>query len=310
MTRSPVGIQVAGLFVCYNERMKKVGIIGAGIMAAGMAQNFLKHGYEVIVWNRSPEKLEPLIANGAEHGDTPKAVASSADIIIECVSNDEASRHVWLGAHGIIAGANRSKVLIASSSLSLNWTDELAKLCKDKNFRFMDMPLTGSRAGAENGTLRLLIGSDKAVLESIRNDLAAVSEKIYHFGPVGSGMRFKLVLNSLIGIHMNAISQAQRLAQKAGIDPEVFRNALIDGSMGPASPSTKLVLESSNWPEGHVNFAVELLEKDLRYAQEMGKQYKFDFDLLNDTQTDYEKAVQVGLGKSDVTSITKLFKNE
>jgi 3-hydroxyisobutyrate dehydrogenase len=290
--------------------MKKIGIIGAGIMAAGMAQNFLKHGYEVIVWNRSPEKLEPLIASGAEQGDTPKAVASAADIIIECVSDDEASRSVWLGDQGILSAADRSKVLIASSSLSLNWTDELTKLCKDKNFQFMDMPLTGSRAGAENGTLRLLVGSDKAVLESIRNDLEAVSEKIYHFGPAGSGMRFKLVLNSLIGIHMNAISQAQRLAQKAGIDPQVFGHALIDGSMGPASPSTKLVLDSRNWPEGHVNFTVELLEKDLRYAQEMARQYSFDFDLLNDTQTDYEKIKNAGLGKSDVTSITELFEND
>lgn len=290
--------------------MKKIGIIGAGIMATGMAQNFLKHGYKVIVWNRSPEKLEPLIAAGAIRGDTPEAVASTADIIIECVSNDEASRLVWLGDQGIIAGADRSKVLIASSSLSLNWTDELAKLCKDKNFQFMDMPLTGSRAGAENGTLRLLVGGETAVLESIRNDLAAVSEKIYHFGPAGAGMRFKLVLNSLIGIHMNAMGQAQRLAQKAGIDPKAFGHALIDGSMGPASPSTKLVFESRNWPEGHINFAVELLEKDLRYAQEMAKQYKFDFDLLNDTQADYEKAARDGLGESDVTSITQFFEKK
>jgi 3-hydroxyisobutyrate dehydrogenase-like beta-hydroxyacid dehydrogenase len=290
--------------------MKKIGVIGAGIMATGMAQNFLKHDYEVFVWNRSKAKLEPLIANGAQSLETPKAVTETSDIIIECVSDDEASKDVWQGNEGILAGANDSKVLIASSSLSLNWTDELAQQCKTNGYKFMDMPLTGSRAGAENGTLRLLIGAESEVLESVRSDLEAISEKIYHFGEPGAGMRFKLVLNSLIGIHMNATAQALRLAQKAGIDPEVFGNALIDGTMGPASPSAKLVIDSANWERGHVNFAIDLLTKDLRYAKEMASQYDFDFDLLNDTQSDYQHAQVKGLGELDVTSIKELFSDK
>jgi 3-hydroxyisobutyrate dehydrogenase len=287
--------------------MKKIGIIGAGIMAAGMAQNFLKAGYEVFVWNRSPEKLKPLIANGAKQLSSPKEVASAADITIECVSDDDASRGVWLGDDGILAGASNAKVLIASSSLSIKWTDELAKLCKERGFKFLDMPLTGSRTGAENGTLRLLIGAEPDVLDSVRSDLEVISEKIYHFGPPGSGMRSKLVLNTLIGIHMNATAQALRFAEKAGINSEEFGNALIDGNMGPASPSAKLVIDSANWQQGHVNFAIDLLEKDLRYAQSMAEKYGFNFDLLNDTQADFKKAQDSGLGTSDVTSIKKIY---
>ena len=289
--------------------MKRIGIIGAGIMAAGMVQNFLKHGYEVTMWNRSPGKLKVLISAGAKQADSPKSVSSVSDIIIECVSDDEASRGVWLGEQGILAGADKNKVLIASSSLSLNWTDELAKMCSDKAYKFLDMPLTGSRAGAENGTLRLLIGGDKTTLESVRSDLETISEKIYYFGPAGAGMRFKLVLNALIGIHMNAISQARRLAEMAGIDPSEFGHAIIDGTMGPASPSTRLVIDSAAWPENHINFAVELLEKDLRYAQEMAKDFGFEFDLLNETQADYKKAKDSGLGKSDITSISRIFES-
>jgi 3-hydroxyisobutyrate dehydrogenase len=290
--------------------MRKIGIIGAGIMAAGMTENFLKHGYEVFVWNRTAKNLDRLIEAGAQRCECPRDVTDKADIVIECVTDDAASRGVWLEDDGILAGAAEDKTLIASSSLSLDWTDELAKLCAEKNYKFMDMPLTGSRAGAENGNLRLLIGADKEVLESVRLELEAIAEKIYHFGPVGSGMRFKLVLNSLIGIHMNAAGQALNLAQKAGIDPTSFGQAIIDGGMGPASPASKLVFDSSSWPEGHVNFAVELLEKDLRYAKEMAARYEFDFDLLNDTQADYERVKSSGFGESDVTSIAKYFANK
>ena len=287
--------------------MKKIGIIGAGIMAAGMAQNFLKHGYEVFIWNRSPEKLKPLVMAGAKQLDTPKAVSEASDIVIECVSDDAASRSVWLGEKGILAGAGEHTTLIASSSLSLSWTDELIGLCADKHYKFLDMPLTGSRAGAENGKLRLLVGGDAQVLESVRTDLEMISEKIYHFGPGGSGMRFKLILNSLIGIHMNAAAQAIAMARKAGIELDVFGHALFDGAMGPASPATKLVIDSFGWDKDHVNFAAELLEKDLGYAKDMAKQYGFDFDLLNDTHADYQKLKTAGHGKSDVTSIRHLF---
>lgn len=287
--------------------MNKIGIIGAGIMAAGMTQNFLKAGYEVAVWNRTESRLAPLLAAGATQARSPKEVAEISDIVIECVSDDAASRDVWTGDNGILAGADGDNVLIASSSLSLAWTDELAGICKQRGFTFMDMPLTGSRAGAENGTLRLLIGADKHVLESIRRDLEAISEKIYHFGAPGAGMRFKLMLNSLIGIHMNAVSQARELARRASIDGKAFSEALIDGTMGPLSPSTKLVLDSVNWAPDHVNFAVQWLEKDLRYAREMAEMYDFNFDLLNDTQVDYAKAKNAGLGEHDVTSIAEVF---
>jgi 3-hydroxyisobutyrate dehydrogenase len=287
--------------------MKQIGIIGAGIMAAGMAQNFLKRGYEVTAWNRSAERLQPLIKSGATKAKTPSELTTSSDIVIECVSDDEASKSVWLGKEGILAAATSDKVLIASSSLSLEWVDNLASLCKDKCFQFMDIPLTGSRAGAENGTLRLLVGADKQVLESVCSDLEVISEKIYLLGEPGSGMRFKLVLNTLIGIHMNAAAQAREMATKAGIDPAMFTHALIDGSMGPASPATKLVLDSVNWPEGHVNFAVQWLEKDLRYAQKMAHAYGINFDLLNDTQKDYADYKNEGYGNTDVTSISKLF---
>jgi 3-hydroxyisobutyrate dehydrogenase len=289
--------------------MKHIGVVGAGIMASGMVRNFLKHGYAVSVWNRTSEQLASLVESGAERVGSPKAVAQAADIVIECVSDDDASRSVWLGNAGILAGADADTALITSASLSLDWTDELAGLCQQQGFKFLDIPLTGSRPGAEGGTLKLLAGGDQAVLDSIRTELGAISEKIYYFGPAGAGMRFKLLLNSLSAIQLKAAAQAMELARKAGLNPEQCFEAIMDGPMGPASPATKMLLAGMDQPD-KLNFAVKWIEKDLRYAQAMADACGVDFDLLNDTQKDYQKAKDQGLGDRDWTSIFELYQGK
>lgn len=288
--------------------MKQIGMVGAGIMASGMVQNFLKHGYKVHAWNHTLEQLEPLLAAGAQKADSPKAVAQAADIVIECVSDDDASRSVWLGQHGMLAGASADKVLIAMSSLSLDWIDELAGLCKEKGYQFLDAPLTGSRPGAEGGTLKLLVGGEKSVLDQIRPQLAAISDKIYHFGPAGAGMRFKLILNTLSAIQIDAVAQAILLAQRAGLQTNDVHHALFDAPMGPASPVVNSVFKGLDDPQ-HLNFAVKLIEKDLRYAKAMAQQYDINFELLNITQADYAKAKDAGLADRDWTSIIELFRH-
>jgi len=287
--------------------VKKVGTVGAGIMAKGMVQNFLKHGYTVTVWNRTKENAEDLLSAGAAWAASPRAATEASDIVIECVSEDEASREVWTSKEGILAGAMPGKVLIASSSLSLTWTDELSSLCREKGFDFLDMPLTGSRAGAEGGTLRLLVGGEASVLDSIRPELEAISEKIYHFGPAGRGMRFKLILNTLIGIHVNAAAQAAELAKRTGLDVKAVQKALFDGNMGPASPATNMLFNNMHMPDDQVNFAIKWLEKDLRYAQAMAQEYGLELDLLNATQQDYAHALESGLSDQDLTKISKLY---
>ena len=289
--------------------MKRIGMVGGGIMAAGMVQNFLKHGYEVYIWNRTQSHVASLLSAGARWCESPKSVAESSDITIECVTDDAASRKVWTDpATGILAGAVAGKVYIASSSLSLGWTDELAKLCTDKSLSFLDMPLTGSRAGAEGGTLRLLVGGDGALLNSIRDDLKAISEKVYHFGPAGAGMRFKLILNMLIAIHVNAAAQAAELARRAGLDVNKVFDAFFDGNMGPASPATAMLYKNMDTPPEHVNFAAKWMAKDLRYGQGMAKQYGVDVDLLNDTAADYARMLEAGLSDQDMTKIVQLYR--
>jgi len=286
--------------------MKKIGIIGLGIMGHGMALNFLKNGYEVAVWNRTPAKADGLVGSGAKPMLTPKDVTQFSDIIFDVVSDDEASRGVWFGKDGILAGADMDKVLIASATLSLDYIEELIKATKEKQFKFLDMPLTGSRAGAETGSLKLLTGGDEFVLDSIRPDLSAISQKIYYFGKTGNGMRFKLILNMLMAIHSIAAAQAAALSVSAGLDPKVVKEAIMDG-MAPASPFTGLLFDSLENPQEQTRFAISMLEKDLRYALTMANRNGFDFDFFKDAQKNFAQAKDNGLGEKDWSKILELY---
>lgn len=288
---------------------KKIGIIGLGIMGHGMAVNFLRAGYELSLWNRSPERAEDLVTQqGARLLNSPRAVTEASDIVFEVLADDESSRAVWLGNDGILAGATTDKTLITSASLSISWTEELANSCKGKGFRFLDMPLTGSRKGAETGTLKLLVGGDITLLDEIRPDLAAIADKIYHFGKSGSGMRFKLILNVLQAIQINAAVHAIELAKKTGLNINQVHDAIFDVPMGPASINTGMAFQSKDIKS--INFTLKLMEKDLRYAQDMAAQLGIDFDLLNSTQADYAQAKTAGLGDEDWTKITEIYSDQ
>lgn len=277
-------------------------------MASGMARNFLKHDIKVYVWNRTPSRVKPLFQNGATVCASPKDVAFKADIIIECVSDIPASRSVWLGDEGILAGADENKVLIIASTVSAAWVDEIAKTCKKRKLSFLDMPLTGGPTGAETGSLCLLVGGSSEVLNNIRQELGAISSHIFHFGRAGMGMRFKLMQNVLSSIQINAAIQASKLAERAGVEPLNFYEAMHVGNMAPASPITKSVLKDIASPPTSANFSIKMLEKDLRYAQELAKGLAMPFELLDDTLQDFVDSREKPTEKPELSSVINVYR--
>jgi 3-hydroxyisobutyrate dehydrogenase-like beta-hydroxyacid dehydrogenase len=281
---------------------QKVAVVGLGIMGHGMAQNFVTKGYETYVWNRTSGKAQDLVARGAVWCASPQVAAQKADVVIEIVSNDEASRVVWTGAEGILAGATREKVILTSASLSVPWTLELSKLCKSQGLKFLDSPVTGGRAGAENGQLQLLVGGDAATLDSVRETLAAISKKIYHFGESGAGMRFKLILNTLQTVHNLGLVESLKLAEKVGLDIGQTGEALLE--MGPSSPATKSALDRIVNPSERVNFALKWMTKDVNYANQMATQAgQKGLLVFADVQQRLNEAMAKGNGDKDVNRL-------
>lgn len=276
-----------------------IAVIGTGIMGTGIARNFLENGYTVHTWNRSPERMKDLVRSGAELASTPRKAAANADIVFEVTANDDSSRSVWLGDEGILVGAGPSNVMITCATLSVDWTDELAKICTEKNQPFFDMPMTGGRKGAENGNLILLSGGDKTKLSSLKPDLKAIAKDILYFGSAGSGMRYKLILNSLQAVLIAEFGEAMRMSRETGLDDEVVAKALSELPGGYT-----LQLMQQNYPKSPrpINFSVDWITKDLKYAKQMATGSAYP--LLEQALKEYEKKVLEGGGQDDWSSIS------
>lgn len=282
--------------------MKKVAVIGTGIMGHGIADNFLQKGYKVFVWNRHKDKLKNLIQKGAIITATPKEATEKADLIFEVTANDQSSRSVWLGENGILSGASPQKMLITCATLSIDWTDELADLCVRKRLTFFDMPMTGSRIGAETGRLILMVGGKKEKLKKLTVDLKTISEKVLYFGKAGSGMRFKLLLNTLQAIHVVAFGEVLKIAEKAGLNIKAVGEAL---SERPGGLATNLAWRNYRKVPAQTNFALQWMAKDVKYTKKLSQKLA-PTPLLDTMLKKFRKALSQKLGSKDWTIINKI----
>lgn len=281
--------------------MKKVAVIGLGIMGHGIADNFLKNGYQVAVWNRSSDKANDLIRQGASLAKSVAEAVANANIVFEVTANDQSSKGMWLGDKGILANANSNQALVTCATLSVAWTDELAEQCKAASAIFFDMPMTGGRIAAESGQLTLLVGGEKDQLDNISGDLKAIAKDVKYFGAAGSGMRYKLILNTLQAIHIAGLGEALRMADAAGLDKELVGNALVER---PGGVITNIGWEAYKNDPNPITFSVEWINKDLGYAAQMAE--GTSHPLLNDTKKQYESAIEQGYSQADWTKINKL----
>jgi 3-hydroxyisobutyrate dehydrogenase-like beta-hydroxyacid dehydrogenase len=278
--------------------MNKIAVIGLGIMGHGIADNFLKNGYEVIVWNRTTDKADYLIKQGVKLAPSVKEAVTNADLVFEVTANDQSSKEVW---SNILEVANPSQYLITCATLSAEQTDKLVTECSNKGFVFFDMPMTGGRVAAESGQLTLLVGGNKDKLEEISKDLEAVAKDIKYFGKGGSGMRYKLILNTLQAIHLAGFGEAMRMAETAGLDKNLVGQALVER---PGGVLTNIAWQSYVEEPNPITFSVEWIAKDLGYASDMTK--TINHPLLDDVHNLYEKAIKLGLNQADWTKINKL----
>ena len=279
----------------------KIGIVGVGIMSSGMSEQYLKAGYEVIIWNRTKHKTKYLESLGARVADSPRDVAKTSDIVFEVTANDESSQDVWLGDSGILAGAKPETILITSATLSIDWVDQLCKICHDKKFSFFDMPLTGGRLAAESGNLTIIAGGDVDLLKSIKPHLDIISKEVISFGSVGSAMRYKLVLNVAQATQIVAFGESMRLAKSQGLDTSVVGSALLNRPGGTSFTLANAAYAKKDIP---LTFSIDWMSKDLEYARRMAPDIKLP--IFVEVLKEFKYAQSMGYGKSDWASINNI----
>ncbi|MFN8016300.1 MAG: NAD(P)-dependent oxidoreductase [Acidimicrobiia bacterium] len=284
----------------------KIAVLGLGIMGNGIATNYLKSGYEVYVWNRSKDKCLNVEALGATTVDSPKAVCENADIIFDVTANDESSKSIFFD-EGILARATQNQVLITCATLSIDYVNELSSACEEKGLTFFDMPMTGSRIGAESGNLTLLVGGEETKLSDLRQHLEPIAGDVRYFGKAGNGMKFKLILNAIQAAHVIAFGQAMKQAKTVGLDLNTTAEFIAEKPGGyPTQMSSKAYFE----PPSQTQFSVKWILKDLKYAKEMLNENNFSESSLNVSILDasinvLQDAYDRGLGDLDWTVVNQ-----
>ncbi len=187
-------------------------------MGQGMAGRLLSAGFPLTVYNRKPEKAEYLKNAGAFAARTPREAAARAEVAISMVADDVASRAVWLGPDGALAGAAPGTILVESSTLSLGWVNELAAAATQHECEFLDAPVTGTKPHAASGELLFLVGGSPSTLAAARPVLSVMSRDIIHLGPTGSGAMLKLINNFMCGVQAASLAEAMSLLEASGLD--------------------------------------------------------------------------------------------
>lgn len=246
--------------------MEKIGFIGLGIMGKPMALNLIKAGFEVTVWNRTASKMDELVSAGAASASSPAEVAEQSDIIITIVSDTPDVQEVILGDNGIINTVRAGSVVIDMSTISPSVTKDIAAALAEKEVDMLDAPVSGGDSGAIAGTLAIMVGGKKEVVERCRPVFEAMGKTITHVGGNGQGQTVKLCNQILVSVTNLAVCEAITLAETAGVDPHVMVEATKNGAAGSwqlANLGPKMA--DRDFDPG---FRIDLQQKDLRLALE------------------------------------------
>jgi 3-hydroxyisobutyrate dehydrogenase/2-hydroxy-3-oxopropionate reductase len=239
-------------------------------MGLPMARNVLAAGFPLTVFNRTPERCEPLAAAGATVATTPRELAAASDLVVTMVADADAVRALLEGPDGILAGAVPGLVLAEMSTIGPLAVRELAALCGEQGVEMLDAPVSGSTAVAEAAQLAVMVGGEAAAFERARPVLAAISKAQFHLGPSGAGAAVKVGLNVIIAATTVAVSEALVLAEEAGVDREAAYEVI--GSSAVASPFVEYKRAAFLDPDGTPTaFALELMAKDLGLARALGE---------------------------------------
>ncbi len=243
-----------------------VGFIGLGIMGSGMARNLLEKGHDLVVWNRSREKMTPLVEAGATPANSPREVAERAEVVMICVSDTPDVEAVVTGDDGVLAGLSEGSLVVDHSTISPSATLELAARVEQKGARWLDAPISGGSEGAQRGTLSIMVGGDEASYRRALPYLEAYGTTIVHVGGQGAGQMVKLVNQVLVVVNQLAVSEALLLAQAGELDLRKTLDAVKGGAAGSwmlANRGPQMI--DRDWRPG---FTIDLQEKDLRLVLE------------------------------------------
>ena len=244
--------------------MKRIGFIGLGIMGKPMAQNLIKAGCELTVYDIVAERMDDLLKAGARRGSSSKDVAARSEVVITMLPNSPHVREAVLGPGGVLEGAKPGTILVDMSSIAPSASQEIAAQAQAKGVAMLDAPVSGGEPKAVAGTLAIMVGGPQETFDQAKDILAKMGSSVTRVGEIGSGNVTKLANQIIVALNIAAMSEAMVLATKAGVDPEKVFQAIRGGLAGSTVLDAKVPLAlKGNFKPG---FRIELHIKDMANA--------------------------------------------
>ena len=237
-----------------------LGFIGMGHMGSHMARRLLDAGYQLNVYDRTKQKAQEVGQRGAQVAQTPKDLAATCQVVMACVTNDEAQQDVIFGPDGALAGVHGGSMMIDLSTVSPDASRRLFQAAKEKNVPMIDAAVSGSVPQVDQGSLVIFVGGDHKTFEQCKPILDILGKDSFYMGASGMGTTMKLVANTLLGLGMQALAEAIALGEKAGLEKGLLLDVLDQTAV--LTPGQKSKLENVRREQYPTNFALSLMHKD------------------------------------------------
>jgi len=284
--------------------MAKLAFLGLGVMGAPMAGHLAAAGYDVTVYNRTAAKADAWA--GAHRGKaaaTPREAAQDAEFVMACVGNDDDLRSVCLGADGAFAGMAAGSVFVDHTTVSDVVTEELCAAAAAAGISFVDAPISGGQAGAENGALSIMCGGDEEAYARAEPVMAAYAKLCRRIGPSGAGQRTKMANQIAIAGVLQGLAEALHFAEKSGLDGRAVVEVISQGAAG----SWQMVNRHETMLDGHYDhgFAVDWMRKDLGICLDTADATGASLPLTALVDQFYKDVQKLGGGRWDTSSLLK-----
>ncbi|XP_018599766.1 cytokine-like nuclear factor N-PAC isoform X2 [Scleropages formosus] len=284
---------------------KRIGFLGLGLMGSGIVSNLLKMGHVVMVWNRTAEKCDLFIQEGARLGRTPAEVVSMCDITFSCVSDPRAARDLVLGPSGVLQGIRPGKCYVEMSTIDPETITELSQVITSRGGRFLEAPVSGSQQLSNDGMLVILAAGDRTVYEDCSSCFQAMGKTSFFLGEAGNAAKMMLILNMVQGSFMATIAEGLTLAQATGQSQQTFLDILCQGQMA----STFLDQKCQNILQGNFkpDYYLKHIQKDLRLAIAMGDSVNHPTPMAAAANEVYKRAKALDQSDNDMSAVYRAY---
>lgn len=284
--------------------MAKVAFLGLGVMGFPMAGHLAAKGHAVTVYNRSPAKAEAWVArHGGRAAPTPRAAAEGADFVMACVGNDDDLRSICIGPDGAFAGMPMGAVFVDHTTVSAQVTREVAAVAADLELGYVDAPVSGGQAGAENGVLSVMCGGSEADYARAEPVIAAYARICRRMGDVGAGQLAKMVNQICIAGLVQGLSEGLAFAEKAGLDIPQLVEVISQGAAGSWQMGNRHATMAED--RFDFGFAVDWMRKDLGIVLAAGNQIGASLPVTALVDQFYKDVQNMGGGRWDTSSLIK-----